>query len=130
MREFQEFFGKLYFSESVLGRGRIEDGELIIPISGLFVLSGHPLQDEGNGPYTGELVFVGVLDSRKTVKEYIGDSRKPEGFKAPREVIDDIPVSHHLSPTQQYGFEGYQEEPSAWVDNWLIQARLFKFRIL
>lgn len=128
MREIHESFDKLYFPESVLGHGRIERGRLIVPISGLFVLAGHPLQEEGGGPYEGELVFEGVLDSRRTVTEYIGDSRKPEGFKAPQEVVDEVFVAQaeDVSSTQQYGFEGYQDEPSAWIDNWIVQAQSFK----
>jgi hypothetical protein len=128
MREIQGFFDKLYFSESVLGHGHMEGERLIVPIRGLFVLAGHPLQADGGGPYEGELVFDGVLDSRRTVTEYIGDSRKPEGFKAPREVVDEVSIvqAEDVGSTQQYGFEGYQDEPSAWIDNWIVQAHSFK----
>ena len=128
MREIQGFFDKLYFSESVLGPLSIDGGRLIVPISGLFVLAGHPLQEEGGGPYKGELVFDGVLDSRRTVTEYIGDSRRPEGFKAPKEVVDEVSAdaAQAISSVQRYGFEGYHDQPSAWIDNWVIQAQSFK----
>lgn len=74
------------------------------------------------------LCLRGVSDSRRTVTEYIGDSRNPEGFKAPREVVDEIDVAHaqDMSTTQVYAFEGYQERPSVWIDNWIVRAHSFK----
>lgn len=131
MREIFNFFDKLYFTESILGRRSIEGRLLVVPANGLFVLAGHPLQNEGSGPYKGELVFEGVLESRRIVTEYIGNPRKPEGFKAPREIVDEFlaDFTESVSSTQKYCFEGYQDEPSAWIDNWTIQAQIFKFRL-
>lgn len=130
-REIKGFFDKLYLSESVLGKVRLDDTQLRIPISGLFLLGGHPLESEGPGPYRGELVFDGVVESRRTITEYVGDSHNPEGFKQPRELIDEIsfwvPVA--ADTFDEFAFEGYQELPSAWVDNWVIRAKSFMLKI-
>ncbi|MGV3654113.1 MAG: hypothetical protein ACO1N5_07820 [Noviherbaspirillum sp.] len=131
MREISGFFDKLYFTESVLGHACFEGERLRIPVSGIFLLAGHPLANEEYGPYEGEFVFDGVADSRRTVTEYIGDSRKPEGFKPSYEVVDDIPARESMGTKalQEFGFEGYQKSPSAWIDNWVVRARLFTFRV-
>jgi len=94
------------------------------------VLGGHPLEGEKFGPYQGELVFDHVTDSRRTVIEYIGDSRKPDGYRDPYEVVDDVggdqPVSSNL---QKFTFEGYQMSPSAWVDEWVVMAASFSLYV-
>jgi hypothetical protein len=125
------FFDKLHFSESVLGPVRIEGTQLRVPVGGVFLLTGHPLESDGYGPYHGELIFDGVVDSRRSITEYIGDPRKPEGFKPPREVVDALPIKELIDETvfQEFGFEGYQESPSAWIDNWIVRAKSFMFRV-
>lgn len=131
MREVRDFFDKLYFSESVLGPARLGDTNLRVAVSGLFLLAGHPLESEGSGPYVGDLVFEGVVDSRRTITEYIGDSRKPEGFKPPREMVDDVRIDPTINTADlhEFGFEGYQESPSAWIDNWIVRAKSFRFEV-
>ena len=131
MRDISGSFDKLYFAESVLGAPHLDGGQLRVPVSGLFLLGGHPLEGEGTGPYKGQLMFDGVADSRRTITEYIGDARKPEGFKSPHEVVDEIswkPAEVEL--LHEFGFEGYQESPSAWIDNWIVQAKSFTLRIV
>lgn len=132
MREVRGFFDKLYFSESVLGAARFDDARLRVAVSGLFLLAGHPLEREGTGPYEGELVFEGVADSRRTITEYIGDSRKPDGFKPPCEVVDEVPLNGAVQTEglYEFGFEGYQESPSAWIDNWIVRAKSFTLEVL
>lgn len=131
MRDINGFFDKLYFTESVLGDARLDGTRLRISVGGLFLLGGHPLEGEGLGPYKGELIFDGVADSRRTITEYVGNSRKPEGFKPPREMVDEIPfgVPVEGDVLQEFGFEGYQESPSAWIDNWLVRAKSFVLKI-
>lgn len=131
MREFAGYFDKLYFTESVLGVPIVEGTRLRLPVRGIFLLSGHPLEHEGSGPFEGELVFYGVSDSRRTVTEYIGDSRNPTGFNSPREVIDEVATGtlDAISASQKFCFEGYQEEPSSWIDNWAVQASSFTLRV-
>lgn len=131
MRNINGFFDKLYFSESVLGDARFDGARLRVSVSGLFLLGGHPLESEGSGPYEGELIFDGVADSRRAITEYVGNSRKPEGFKPPREVVDEIPfgVPVEEAALQEFGFEGYQESSSAWIDNWLVRAKSFVLKI-
>lgn len=130
-REVHGFFDKLFFSDSALGTARFEGTLLLIPVSGLRLLKGHPLQAEGSGPYRAELVFEGAVDSRKTVTEYIGDPRNPQGFRTPYEAVDEIPA-RDLAGTDvlgEFGFEGYQEATNAWIDNWVVRAKAFTLRI-
>lgn len=128
MREVRGFFDKLYFSESVLGSACFDGARLKVPVRGLFLLAGHPLETKGRGPYAGVLVFDGVAESRRTITEYIGDSRKPDGFKPPYEVVDEVPTGAvKTEGLYEFGFEGYQESPSAWIDNWIVRARSFTF---
>ena len=131
MKEFPGDFDKLFFSESVLGKFRLNGEQLIIPIKGLFVLGGHPLQKHSNGPYAGEFVFCGVVESRRTVTEYVGDARNPAGFKEPYEARDAIlpSVVAETRDTQEFAFEGYQAEPSAWIDDWIVRATSFLLRV-
>jgi len=134
MREIEGFFDKIGLFESRLGSGRFENGNLIVPVSGFDIGVSHPLRKEGYGygPYEGELIFEGVVDSRREVTEYIGDPKNPEGFKKPREIIDDIPANPCLEgeTIQEYGFEGFQNEPvNAWVSDWIVHARSFRLRI-
>jgi hypothetical protein len=124
------FFDKLHFTESVLDPARLSGTSMRVPVEGLFVLAGHPLQAEGLGPYRGELVFDGVADSRRTVIEYAGDSRKPEGYKQPYEVVDDVPHESHVpSDMAKFAFEGYQAAPSAWIDDWVVIANAFSLHV-
>ena len=130
MREIEGHFDGLFFSECVLGPARVQDAVVLVPIKSLFVLGSHPLASELAGPYEGELVFDGAVDSRRRLTEYIGDPRKPDGFRPPREAMDALPSA--LSPSdslREFVFEGYQENPSAWIDDWRIRARSFKLRI-
>jgi hypothetical protein len=130
MRAINGFFEKLYFSESELGKACLDGAQLRVSVSGLFLLGGHPLEGEGCGPYEGELIFDGVADSRRTITEFVGNSRKPDGFKPPREVVDEISFEAPVEDTlQEFGFDGYQESPSAWIDNWLVRAKSFELRI-
>jgi len=77
-------------------------------------------------------VFEWVADSRRTVTEYIGDARRHSGFKPPREVVDEVPPNGaiQIDELQEFGFEGYQESPSAWVDNWIVRAKSFMLEVL
>lgn len=130
MRLIQGFFDTLHFTECVLGQPLVDGTTLRVPVAGLFLLAGHPLSPEGSGPYAGELVFDGVADSRRTVIEYIGDSRQPEDFKEAYEIVD--PVQHRASSPgdlEHFGFEGYQAQPSAWVDDWVVIAQAFSLHV-
>ena len=130
MREVQGYFDKLYFSESVLGEVHLAGQRLSVPVRSLFLLAGHPLETTGYGPYEGELVFDGVASSRRTITEYVGDAREPTGFNPPRDVVDEILSGDtQTEGLQEFGFEGYQESPSAWIDNWVIQAKLFVLKV-
>jgi hypothetical protein len=91
MSDYRGHFDLLHFTESVLGSPRLEGDTLAVPVSGLFLLRGHPLQTFGNGPFAGELLFRGVEKSRRTVIEYIGDFRALEGFKTP--YVEQFPAT-------------------------------------
>ncbi|QSI28273.1 hypothetical protein GNX71_01240 [Variovorax sp. RKNM96] len=130
MKEIHGFFDDLFFPECVLGKARIEEGTLKIPVSGLFVLGGHPLANERPGPFEGELEFNGVAESRRTLREYIGDPCRPDGFKALREEVDlKRQIGSNLTGLHEFEIEGYQESPSAWISNWYIYAKSFKLRV-
>jgi len=131
MREIEGFFDKLFLTGSRLGCGRVEGGNLIIPVNGLDVLAGHPLSEENYGPYEGELVFEGVVSSRRLFSEYDSDFKSPKDFKATKDVIDYIPAASHLEREiiQEYGFEGTQNEPRAWIHEWIVHAKSFVLRI-
>ena len=124
------FFDNLFFTESVLGHPSLNGAQLRVPIKGLFLLAGHPLETEGYGPFTGELVFDGVGNSRRTITEYIGDPRRPDGYKAPREIVDRerLADADHSSLTK-FCFEGYLESPGAWVDDWIVTAESFALEV-
>jgi hypothetical protein len=126
MRVIDGFFDKLYFTESILGPVGSEGTSLRVPVEGLFVLGGHPLEVESRGPYRGELVFDNVTDSRRTLVEYIGDSRKPDGYREPYQIVDDLAGAKRVtSNLQRFTFEGYQTSPSAWVGEWSVTAASF-----
>ena len=66
----------------------------------------------------------------RKLTEYIGDSRKPDGFKPPREEADTLAgAGSGGDGLQEFGMEGYQESPSAWIDDWCIRAKSFKLRL-
>jgi hypothetical protein len=130
MREARGDFDKLYFTESVLGKACLDGSRLQIPVKGLFLLAGHPFEAKGYGPYEGELIFDGVASSRRIITEYVGDAREPTAFSPSRNVVDEIPDSDiQTEVLQEFGFEGYQESPSAWIDNWIVRAKSFVLRI-
>ncbi len=130
MREIDDYFDGLFFSECVLGPALIQGHTVSIPVKGLFVLGHHPLATERAGPYEGELVFDGAVESRRKLTGYIGDSRKPEGFEPPREEVDMLACAGSGDDgLQVFGMEGYQESPSAWIDDWCIRAKSFKLRL-
>lgn len=100
----------------------------MVTVQGIFLLGNHPLNGEGHGPHAGWFVFEGVTSSKRTLIECIGDPVKPDGFKAPREELDDIDYGLPGLPTEslEYGFEGYLSHPLGWVD-WVVIAGSFKF---
>jgi hypothetical protein len=130
IREVRGYFDKLHFTESVLGKASLDGSRLRIPVKGVFLLAGHPFEARGYGPYEGELIFDGIASSRRTVTEYVGEARKSVVFKPPYDVVDKIPSADmQTEPLQEFGFEGYQESPSAWIDNWIVRAKSFVLRI-
>jgi hypothetical protein len=130
MCEARGYFDNLYFTESEFGMLRFDGLRLHIPVKGLFLLAGHPFEIKGYGPYEGEFIFDGVASSRRTIMEYIGDSRNPMGFKPCRDVVDEIPGGDIQTGTlQEFGFEGILELPRAWIVDWIVQAKSFVLRI-
>lgn len=129
LRDIDGFFDGLFFTECVLGPARVQGQTVVVPVRGLFVLGSHPLASERAGPYEGELVFEGAVESRRELTEYIGDSRKPDGFKPLREEVDMLPRADSSdNDLREFGMEGYQESPSAWVD-WCVRAKSFRLRV-
>ncbi|WP_282297180.1 hypothetical protein [Stenotrophomonas sp. PS02289] len=127
-QEYSGFFDLLYFAESTIGDWGFEDRTLTVEVQGVFLFGNHPLNAEGHGPHAGWFVFEGVTSSKRTLIECIGDPVKPDGFKAPREEVDDIDYGLPGLPkeSREYGFEGYLTVPLGWVD-WVVVAGSFKF---
>ncbi|MCP5014124.1 MAG: hypothetical protein GY938_02430 [Ketobacter sp.] len=101
---------------------------MVVPVSGLYVMEGHPLAKGKGGPFKGRLKFIGVRNSTRNICEYIGNPKQPNGFKEPRD-IEDGPLEQVMVPEilQEYGFEGFLENPAAWVNDWVVKARSFEF---
>jgi hypothetical protein len=129
VKTYDENFEKLYFTECVLGKAVVSGETMRIQVRGLFVLRGHPLLSVGYGPHSGWFVFNGVTHSSRTVTEYIGDPKAPEGFKDPYSVEDEVPSLASTAQPRDYAFEGLQDEPCAWVDNWIVRAASFQLQI-
>jgi hypothetical protein len=55
--------------------------------------------------------------------------RVQEGSKR-HTVLQDVEIdAARLDNLREYGFEGIQEEPRAWVDDWVLRAQSFQFEI-
>jgi hypothetical protein len=125
MKQFHDHFDDLHFTETRLGTPEIDGRTLSIPVQGLLPMMGHPSIVEGVQLLGGRLVFRGVATSKRTLTEYIGDPRTPEGFKNDY-IIEDLPPSPDKAGTcRMFLFEGLLEDPVAWVD-WDILAESFE----
>lgn len=128
MRQIQEHFDDLHFTETRLGKPLVQERTISIPVQGLLTMTGHPLAAEGAGLIHGRLVFREVAASRRTLTEYIGDPRNPDGFKEDY-ILEDLPLAADESDAcRMYSFEGLLEDPVAWVD-WDVKARSFELII-
>src|SRR5262249_53769497 len=119
-------FESLFFTEATFGSPTIIGSTMTVPVEGVLPLRGYSPAKE-NRMMSGRMVFEGVERSRRTVVEYIGDPRHPDGFKEPY-VVEDAFDSKIEGVTYEYAFEGVQEKPRAWVD-WVISAKRFEFII-
>lgn len=126
LKTFSENFENIFFTESKFGELDLVGNVLRIPVSGLFVLMKHPLILSGDGPYEGWLVFEGVSSSSRTVTEYIGGPMAPGGFAEPYHK-EEGPFPAALETQNEYAFEGRQLKPFAWIDNWVVKAKSFRF---
>jgi hypothetical protein len=116
-------FDSLFFTESTLGDATMSGADLVIPIGGLFRL-GESSQARADHPVSGRLIFKGAQRSVRKVTEYIGDPRRPGGFKEPR--LEERDLAAASGDVHEYAFEGLQLAPMAWVD-WTVTARAFEF---
>ena len=117
-----ENFEKIHFTESLLGCPEIDGRTIKIRVKGLLMMRGHPLSTPEFRPIEGTLVFREVASSVRSITEYLGDPKNPDGFKEEYSVQDFDPA-----PTDgctSYSFEGVLEKPRAWVD-WDIRAKSF-----
>ena len=131
MRQYEGFFDALFFTNCQFGSVQCSDMRLAIPVTEIYLLRGHPLEFAGYGPFAGQFVFEGATYSRRTVIEHIGDPRKTGKFRAPYDVIDEIPHTDQIYSEEllDFVFEGMQVFPSAWIDDWTIKARTFKLLV-
>lgn len=117
-------FHDLHFTESYLGAPIVEDGVLKIPVSGIIPLRGHPLSDSVLKSIDGCLIFYHVSKSTRKITEYIGDPKKPRGFKE-EYVVEDILTESEKAGGEIFLLEGILRTPVAWVE-WEIQADSFE----
>ena len=119
-------FRKLFFVDADLGQPNISDGTLRICVRNLGITEGHPLYRKPlqSGEYilyvpSAHLTFFGVLSSRRTMSEYIGDPRLGK-FK-PISEVEDGPFASHSRAVDTFNFEGVMDSPKAWVE-WTIKS--------
>jgi len=128
MKIIDENFEHLHFSESCLGVPIVRGNDLFVPVSGLYVMSDHPLAVIRGGPFKGVMKFISVSSSSRNIAEYIDGSRSLKGFRDPYDVFDGpFPSSKNEDKLNEYGFEGFLEEPEAWVNDWVVHAKHFIF---
>lgn len=129
MREINGFFDELFFTECDYGPPRLQGRTLTVPVKQLLLHGGHPLAGEGHDFLEGELVFDGVVESRRKLVDYIGSRYDPEGFRPEREEVDMLPGPGQPSEgLHTFEMEGIMESPVAWVD-WTVRARSFLLRV-
>ena len=120
-----ENFDTLFFTESFFGQPIIEGTSISVPIRDVLPVPQHPLA-HNNRALAGRFVFKGVRRSTRTIFEYIGAPPHPDGFREPYVVEDVDPPHTAMGTAREYGFEGRQESPKAFVD-WVIWASSFEF---
>jgi hypothetical protein len=130
MLRIEDYFEDLYFTECVLGHPLVEGFTITIPIRSLCLIREHPFKHRFPGPMSGRLVFTGVADSERTLIEYIGDPRNPEGYREPYKESDGPfhPVRDQAE-LSEFSIEGLWESPPAWVHSWVIHAEKFILEI-
>ena len=115
-------FDSLFFTESTLGEATMSGPDLVIPIYGLFRLRVSS-KLRADRPVSGWLIFKGAQRSFREITEYIGDPRRPDGFKDP--YFDERKLAAASEGVREYAFEGRQLDPTAWVD-WIVVAKAFE----
>ncbi len=130
MKIFHGYFKDLHFTESKLWQPMINANLMVVEVTQLYPLEGHPLCKFTNGPVAGKLIFNDVSQSERTIIEYKGDSHAPTSFKEKRKESDG---PFNLDPFRpdmiEFGFEGFLENPPAWVDDWIVKARSFALEV-
>jgi hypothetical protein len=125
MKRILENFEHLHFTESRLGSPVVEGRTMRVPVHNLLPMMGHPLMTNGVQLITGTLVFHGVSKSRRSLTEYVGNPKNPEGFKDEYSVEDLPSLTDEFGFHRAYLFEGVYENPVAWVD-WDVLAESFE----
>lgn len=127
MKEIEGCFDSLVFTECVLGRARVHEQTVTIPIRGLFVSRAHPLAKQRPGPFEGELVFSGVVASRRRLTECAVGPRAADAARHDRFEIETFPGPDQ-KPERLHEFTvgGHHESPAGGIDDWLIRASAFK----
>lgn len=125
MKRIPENFNNLHFTEASFFAPEVDGRTISIPVQNLLPMMGHPLMADGIQFLSGKLIFRGVVKSKRSLTEYIGDPKNPEGFKEEYTVDDLPPLSDEADACRMYLFEGVQEKPMSWVD-WDILAESFE----
>jgi hypothetical protein len=97
-----------HWTECMIERVQTEGRDVIVFASGVFRLG-------VVGPRRVRVEFRSSATARLEIIEYIGDPRKPEGFKQPVSLELLPPIES--SGAEVFGIEGIRIEPSAaWID--------------
>lgn len=127
MRRVVGHFEDLHFTESNLGAPVFEGRTMKIYATGLIPIKGYPIDTEVSRLLSGNMIFKHVTKSIRSVTEYIGDPKRPQGFQEERIVID-IDERPDLQRGTTFIFEGILQNPLAWVE-WEVVATEFEFHI-
>lgn len=118
----EDAFDRLHFTECTFERMEIVDRDIIIVVSGLYLLGGHPMCGEGAGPHIAEIHFKNVYSSVREVRKYIGDPRNPLGFGDEEKFVDVTVAEQTSVGALTFGMEGYDRGMNAWIGDWTIVA--------
>jgi 5-carboxymethyl-2-hydroxymuconate isomerase len=97
-----------HWAECTIERVLTEERNVIVFASGVFRLG-------AVGPRRVRVEFRSSATARQEITEYIGDPRRPEGFRQPLSIELLPPIES--SGAEAFGIEGIRLEPkAAWID--------------
>lgn len=125
MTVIENYYDELHFTDCDLSIESLGKDRLVIQVSNLGVLPGHPLNTTPAMIFITHcrLVFGGVRKSERSMHEYIGDPTAGI-FRTPYTIVDHQSQGQAHKPGTVYELEGVLDHPRAWVD-WTIESTAF-----